>query len=201
MSDLALNDRSTDRLHCLVVEDQQILLDLLATIVDAFSEVSTVSKATTCAQALAICQDNPVDLAILDLHLPDGDGSDLGKLLTHSNPAMQLIVLTGAPEDFRSSPELHGSIRALIDKRQSFDALHQSLSTILRPAHQQLTPRQSEIFTLIGAGKSTKDIARILNSATSTIESHRKAIARKLKLSGAELIREASLTRQINPRA
>ena len=74
------------------------------------------------------------------------------------------------------------------------------MSTILQPAHQRLTPRQSEIFELIGAGKSTKEIAHILNSATSTIESHRKAIAQKLKLSGAELIREASLTRQINPR-
>ena len=60
--------------------------------------------------------------------------------------------------------------------------------------------RQSEIFELISAGKSTKEIAHILNSATSTIESHRKVIAQKLKLSGAELIREASLTRQNNQR-
>ena len=41
-------------MHCLVVEDQQILLDLLATIVDAFSEISTVSKATTYAQAITV---------------------------------------------------------------------------------------------------------------------------------------------------
>ena len=187
-------------MHCLVVEDQQILLDLLATIVDAFSEISTVSKATTCAQAVAISKDMSVDLAILDLHLPDGDGNKLGQLLVRNNPSIKLIVLTGAPEDFHSSHELRESIHALIDKRNSFDALHNSLSAILQPAHQTLTPRQSEIFELIGAGKSTKDIARILNSATSTIESHRKAIAQKLKLSGAELIREASLTRQINPR-
>ena len=199
MNDLAWEDRSNDRLHCLVVEDQQILLDLLATIVDAFSEISTVSKATSCAEAVAISQDLPVDLAILDLHLPDGDGNELGKLLVQANSTIELIVLTGAPEDFRSSSELRGSIRALIDKRQSFDALHHSLNSILQPAHQNLTPRQSEIFDLIGAGKSTKEIARILNSATSTIESHRKAIAQKLNLSGAELIREASLTRQINP--
>ena len=66
-------------MHCLVVEDQQILLDLLATIVDAFSEITTVSKATTCEQAIAISKDMPVDLAILDLHLPDGDGSELGQ--------------------------------------------------------------------------------------------------------------------------
>ena len=84
-------------MHCLVVEDQQILLDLLATIVDAFSEITTVSKATTCEQAIVISKDMPVDLAILDLHLPDGDGSELGLRLVQSNPSIQLVVLTGAP--------------------------------------------------------------------------------------------------------
>ena len=88
-------------MHCLVVEDQQILLDLLATIVDAFSEISTVSKATTFAQAITVSKDMPVDLAILDLHLPDGDGSELGLRLVQSNPLIQLVVLTGAPEDFK----------------------------------------------------------------------------------------------------
>ena len=80
-------------MHCLVVEDQQILLDLLATIVDAFSEIATVSKATTCEQAIVISKDMPVDLAILDLHLPDGDGSELGLRLVQSNPSIKLIVL------------------------------------------------------------------------------------------------------------
>ena len=164
-------------MHCLVVEDQQILLDLLATIVDAFSGISTISKATTCAQTITISKGMPVDLAILDLHLTDGDGNELGQRLVQSNPSIRLIVLTGAPEDFRFSHELRGSIHALIDKRDSFDALHHRLSTILQPAHQRLTPRQSEIFELICAGKSTKEIAYFLNSATSTIESHRKAIA------------------------
>ena len=186
--------------HCLLVEDQQILLDLLATIVDAFTEITAVSKATAYAEAVAISQTISVDLAILDLHLPDGDGNDLAKLLVKTNPEIQIIILTGAPEDFQNPPELRGSIRALIDKQQSFEALHYTLSTILQPAYQTLTPRQSEIFELIGAGKSTKDIARILSSATSTIESHRKAIAQKLHLSGAELVREASLYRQISPR-
>ena len=73
-------------MHCLVVEDQQILLDLLTTIVDAFSEIATVTKATRCEQAIGISKDIPVDLAILDLHLPDGDGSNLACVLSKAIP-------------------------------------------------------------------------------------------------------------------
>ena len=85
----------------------------------------------------------------------------------------------------------------VIDKRHSFDALRECLQDILQPAYQTLTPRQQDVFRLIGEGKSTKEIANLLNSAISTVESHRKAIAQKLNISGAELVREASLTRQI----
>ena len=118
------------------MDDQQILLDLLATIIDAFWEISTVSKATSWAQAVDISQKAAVDLAILDLHLPDGDGNELVRRLANEHPGIQLIVLTGAPEDFKSSREHLGAVHALIDKRQSFDALHESLSTILQPANQ-----------------------------------------------------------------
>ena len=73
-------------MHCLVVEDQQILLDLLATIVDAFSEIATVSKATTCEQAIVISKDMPVDLAILDLHLPMVTAANLACVLSKAIP-------------------------------------------------------------------------------------------------------------------
>jgi len=70
------------------------------------------------------------------------------------------------------------------------------LNAILQPAEQQLTQRQQEIYTLIGAGRSTKEIARQLGCAVATVETHRKAIARTLGLSGAELVKAAALATQ-----
>ena len=67
----------------------------------------------------------PVDLAILDLHLPDGDGSEeLGLRLVQSNPMVNSTHCsdrsTRRLQDLMH--ELLGSIHALIDKRDSFDA-------------------------------------------------------------------------------
>jgi LuxR family transcriptional regulator len=57
----------------------------------------------------------------------------------------------------------------------------------------RLTPREQQILDLIGKGKTTKEIATILNLSTATIGNHRKAICRKLDThSTAELVCRAA---------
>jgi len=58
---------------------------------------------------------------------------------------------------------------------------------------EPLTPRQQEIYGLIGQGLTNKEIARATDLSLATVETHRKAIAQKLGVSGAELVRQASL--------
>lgn len=184
-------------MRCLIVEDQTILLDLLSTIVDSFTEITQVVKATTIHEAEALLSNQIINLAILDLQLPDGNGSDLAERLTQLNPNAKIIILSGSADTFQCPTNLRDAVHGVIDKRHSFVALRECLNDILKPAYQTLTPRQQDVFHLIGEGKTTKEIATILDSAPSTVESHRKAIAQRLGLSGAELVREASLTRQI----
>ena len=184
-------------MHCLVVEDQTILLDLLAAVVESFPEITTVLKANCVQTATTLSQSEPLEIAILDLQLPDGDGQDLGLQLVEQHPEIQLIILSGSAQEFICPQPLRPSIRAVIDKTDAFHALRQCLNTIIQPAHQELTERQKQIYALIGEGKSTKEIAQILDSAVSTIETHRKAIAKNLNLSGAELVRAAALSQHL----
>jgi len=50
--------------------------------------------------------------------------------------------------------------------------------------YQKLTKREYEILHLIGVGKQNTDIAKQLNLSTSTVETHRKNIRKKLQISG-----------------
>ena len=184
-------------MNCLVLEDQQIFLDLLGSMVESFNEISNVFKAASIEAANNISHHHKIDLAILDIYLPDGHCNDLAQHLVSQNPDIKIIILSGAAQEFACPKSLKEAIYGIIDKTDAFDALRHCINAIVKPAHHELTQRQQIIYSLIGEGKTTKEIAKELGSAHSTIETHRKAIAQKLNVSGAELIRRAALTRTI----
>ena len=184
-------------MNCLVIEDQTILLDLLGSLLKSFPEIESVAKADCVKSAEAFSEQQAFDIAIIDLILPDGDGCDLATTLVQHHPKIQLIVLSGSAQEFICPGHLQNSICGVIDKADAFEALRNCLNGIIKPAHQTLTQRQKEIYALIGEGKSNKEIAQQLGSAPSTVETHRKAIAQRLNLSGAELIRAAALNQQL----
>jgi len=58
----------------------------------------------------------------------------------------------------------------------------------------RLSPRERQVLDLIGKGKTTKEIAAILNLSTETVGNHRKSICRKFDIhSTAELVYRAAL--------
>ena len=184
-------------MHCLIIDDQTIFLDLLASLVESFPEINKVSKADCVHMANSISSNEHLDIAIVDLILPDGKGCDLATNLVQQHPEIQLIILSGAATEFICPSHLLKSIHGVIDKADAFESLRNCLNQIIQPVHQTMTERQKEIYALIGAGKSNKEIAQELGSSISTVETHRKAIAKHMNLSGAELIRAATLNQQI----
>lgn len=184
-------------MNCLVIDDQTIFLDLLASLLKSFPEIERVAKADCIKSAEALSERETFDIAIIDLILPDGDGCDLATTLMQKHPNIQLIILSGSAQEFICPIHLQNSICGIIDKADAFESLRNCLNSIIKPAHQSLTQRQKEIYALMGEGKSNKEIAQQLGSAPSTVETHRKAIAQRLNLSGAELIRAAALNQQL----
>jgi DNA-binding CsgD family transcriptional regulator len=61
-----------------------------------------------------------------------------------------------------------------------------------------LTPRELEVLALLGQGLSVKEIARLLHRSEKTVETHRAAIGRKLKVDDrvalAEIARRAGIS-------
>jgi DNA-binding CsgD family transcriptional regulator len=60
--------------------------------------------------------------------------------------------------------------------------------------NRPLTPREMDVFQLLGQGKTSKEISVLLQLSTGTVSNHRKSLRRKLGVhSTAELIRCAAL--------
>jgi DNA-binding NtrC family response regulator len=70
------------------------------------------------------------------------------------------------------------------------DMIESSLNHVISPllrkmkgAHSRLTPMEIQIADMIRSGKTTKEIAKLLNVSTGTVEGHRNGIRKKLGLS------------------
>lgn len=170
-----------------------MFLQLLATMLNAIHGVEVRHTATSQRDALAICHREPPDLLILDLSLPDGDGLAVARLLAGTHPETQVIILSGQASTFICPADLAASVRGVVDKTSAFRQLQEVVERCLNRQPVNLTTRQRQIFALIGQGLSNREIAARAGLSVATVETHRKAIARKLGVSGADLVRRASL--------
>jgi len=189
---------------CMLVEDQTILLQLLSGMLRTMPGIEVAATAGTVADAKAILAERPIDLLILDLGLPDGDGRDVLEAAAARYPELDCIVLSAAADQFHAPAALLGRVRAVVDKTQAYHQLHAEIDEIRRlrghadtgldpDAIATLRPRELAVFQLIGQGLKSTAISESLGISKHTVETHRKNIVTKLGVSGAELVRLATL--------
>lgn len=195
-------------LSCLVVEDHTLIGQLLLGILRASPGIGGVRLATTAAEAIREAADTDLDLLILDLKLPDGNGLDVLRAAMRWHPDLRCIVLSSVADELARPPELVKHLAAVIDKTAPLDELRLEVEAVVRrrlggraaavsqdPA-TVLRPRELEVFGLIGKGMTSRQIATSLGIRLPTVNTHRQAIASKLGVVGAELVRLATVYNQ-----
>jgi len=192
-------------LACLVVEDHTLIGQLLAGMLRTLPGIGGVSLATTVADGIAAGIRQHPDILILDLSLPDGDGLDVLQALVGPMPDIACVILSSKAEECACPAAYSQNIRALVDKTAAFESLRFEVEAIVRhrlgreektkgaDPLRVLRPREFEVFTHIGKGMTTREIASALGITVHTVNTHRKAIVAKLGVVGAELVRMAAV--------
>ena len=149
-----------------------------------------------------------VDLGVIDLSLPDGEGVELIEYLREANPLFAALVLTASVdrEDHARAVEAGaaGVLHKSADVDEILDATRrlaagetlfspEELVELLRLAGQsreeerearanieQLTPREMEVLRALGEGLSNKEIAKMLHMSVDTERTHMMNILSKL---------------------
>lgn len=197
-------------LCCVVVEDQTMFLQLLVGMLRTVPGIYLATVAQGVREAIQTCRSLPVDLLILDLMLPDGDGLTVLREIATRRPSVECIVLSSAAAEFSCPQSLLKHIRAIVDKTQTYERLSAAIQDVVSDRgvptphgragsadpREILRPREFEVFELIGQGLKTNEIGTRLGISQNTVETHRKNIASKLKASGAELVRIATIHNQ-----
>ena len=110
----------TKSLKVMLIEDDAALRQALAFVLDKEHELEVVAQAGSLAgarEALDGGLDGRLDVGLLDLALPDGDGTELIGELRRSNPDIKVIVLSATIEAGRVEELLlRAEVDAVLDK-------------------------------------------------------------------------------------
>jgi DNA-binding NarL/FixJ family response regulator len=202
----------------LIVDDHPMMRQGLAQLIDNEPDLKVVAEADTGGQGLDIVVNEKLDLALIDISLPDKNGLELIKDMRSVNPEMPILIVSMHDEALYAERVLRAGARGYIMKQEGGMKLLQAIRQVLTgqiyvsakmsariletfSGHRteqsaspvtRLSDREFEVFQLIGQGKGTKEIAHHLNLSVKTVEVHRAKIKEKLSLHTAtDLVRYA----------
>lgn len=84
----------TREIRVMHVEDHAGFRDLMKNLLEGQSDMEVVAQAGSLHEARVQAASSEVDVAVLDLSLPDGNGLDLIPELRRANPSVGVIVLS-----------------------------------------------------------------------------------------------------------
>ncbi len=185
-------------LRVAVVEDQPLYRVMLTRTLEANDELRVVASVGTVADARAALLPGTVDVAILDIDLPDGNGIALGVQLRRAAPRLGILLLSAhdamdvlldLPPDVSqgwgylskgssiSEELLVDAIRAAARGQTMLDP---ALLAHMRPRRgsdvARLTDRQFEVLRLIAQGLSNAGIGERLAITEKSVQNHVNAI-------------------------
>ncbi|MDZ4375148.1 MAG: response regulator transcription factor [Phenylobacterium sp.] len=206
-----------DRRGCLIVEDRADTRDWLAGLIaEAFPDMA-IALAGNLRDARRLLEAHVADppwrleLAIIDLGLPDGSGTDLVREIARDFPDTRPVVATIYDDDLHLFDSLAAGAQGYILKQDDpeqvaaclrrIDAGEPPLSPSIarrilqrfhappeaRPGLQadlaELSPRETEVLTLLARGLSGPEAARAIGLKPQTVAGYVKVIYQKLHVS------------------
>ncbi|HZP13683.1 MAG TPA: response regulator [Nevskiaceae bacterium] len=103
----------------MIVDDHEIVRNGVKQVLSDFDEHATFCEATTCEQALALADTTPVDLVLLDYHLPGLKAMDAVRAVRQKLPHATLVVLSGEDDPAIIRQVIHEGAAGFIPKSSS----------------------------------------------------------------------------------
>lgn len=191
----------------LLVDDHRLMREAVKALIERSTEFQVVAEAEGGEDALPLMKQTGPDLIVVNLHVPSFRATEAAKqLVRHSKDARIVMISMLADDDEAIITALHCGARGLVLKRNSSQELLDVLRIVAQggssfneqaPSHLNfhrrdgrgngrsslangLTMRELEVFHLVTAGHSSREIALRLSLSVETIRSYRKSMMRKL---------------------
>jgi DNA-binding NarL/FixJ family response regulator len=194
-------------IEVLVVDDHEMFSEALTLLLEQQSDVRLLGAAKDANEALRMCREQPPDVVLMDIDLPDVDGVEATRWIREACPHTKVIVITGLEDPAIVATAIAAGARGYVPKTRAVDDLmdvvqraaagefvmpEADLAAVLselragrqpssgRLGLRRLTPREAEILRALAAGGSIPEIADRLGITALTVQSHVKNILAKL---------------------
>jgi len=195
----------------LIVDDHPLVVEGLKSLLADVEEIAVVGTAPNAFDAISFLKNNAVDVAFLDVNLPDINGIDLCKKIKEQFPEVKSLALsTFSERAYVSRMIQNGACGYLIkssSKEEILDAIRQvqaggyymnvNFDQNPTPTNPKsipfLTRREKEVLNLIAEGLTNPQIADQLFVSVTTVNTHRANLLMKFEVSNtASLIKVAA---------
>jgi DNA-binding NarL/FixJ family response regulator len=198
-----------EEVRLLLVEDHASIREALASSFEG-EDFEVVGQAGSMAEARRMLEEieQPIDVALIDLGLPDGYGADLIKEVQEKNPKAQALVLSASLERANIARAVELGAAGVLSKTAHLEEVVDAVRRLragetlmpleefvellrfagsereqeyeTRQAIERLTPREIEVLQALAEGLDSEEIADKLNIALRTERNHMASILKKL---------------------
>jgi DNA-binding NarL/FixJ family response regulator len=206
-----MQEEAPMKLRILLADDHEIVRRGLCALLQKQEGWEVCGEASDGRKALELARQLKPDIVILDIGMPSLNGLATARQMLQHDPNFKIIILTITDSDqvirealdagargfvlkSDAARDLVSAVEALQSKRMFFTPRVNDLvlagflekghaiSRSEPPSLPTLTDREREVTQLLAEGKSSKEVAALLNLSTKTVETHRSNIMRKLSI-------------------
>lgn len=192
-----------ERIKVLIADDHVLVRAGIRALLEQYADIQVVAEASNGREALQLIRKHQPNVVLMDIAMPELNGLDAIRQLSKESANVHSIILSMYSDEEHVWHALRAGAAGYLVKGGALAELELAIKAVARGqtylspgvskpiikeyvlradsgVSESLTPRQREILQMIAEGKSTKQIAHILNVSAKTIESHRSKLMKRL---------------------
>ena len=192
-------------IRIMIADDHAVVRKGLIQIVDETPDLELIDQASDGNEILAKLPNSNIDVLLLDINMPGQTGWEVMQKVHHDYPHIRVVILSISSEENYAKQFYKAGAAGYLTKDSAPEQLVEAIRKVADGGiyvsqkfaekmvsglksdsdlalHENLSPRELQIFCMIGSGKTLTEIANELNLGVGTVGTYRSRILAKTTL-------------------